>query len=47
MKHDGSKAQVVIYDPATGVIYNVRGGPLARQNDPEATIEIARKFILP
>ena len=47
VKDNTSEAQVVIYDPATGVIYNVRGGPISRKNDPEATIEIAKKFILP
>ncbi len=47
VKHDGSEAQAIIFDPATGLVYNVRGGPLARQNDPDATIEIAKKFILP
>ncbi len=47
VKHDGSEAQAIIFDPATGLVYSVRGGPLARQNDPDATIEIAKKFILP
>ncbi len=42
-----SHAYVGIYDEATGLIYSVIGGPKSRNNDPEATIEIARKFILP
>ena len=45
--HGGSEARVVIYHEATGVIYNVRGGPKSRRNDPEATIELAKQFILP
>ena len=42
-----SQATVVIYDEATGLVYTVRGGPKARNNDPEATIDLARKFFLP
>ena len=42
-----SQATVVIYDDATGLVYTVRGGPKSRNNDPEATIDLARKFILP
>ena len=47
VRDNTSAAQVVIYDETTGVLYNVRGGPISRKNDPEATIEIAKKFILP
>ena len=47
VKDSSSDAHVVIYDEATGVLYNVRGGPISRRNDPEATIAIAKKFILP
>ena len=39
-----SNATVVIYDDATGLVYTVRGGPKSRNNDPEATIDIARKL---
>ena len=42
-----SQAMVVFYDEATGLVYTVRGGPKARNNDPEATIDLARKFFLP
>ena len=42
-----SQATVVIYDDATGLAYTVRGGPKSRKNDPEATIDLARKFFLP
>ena len=42
-----SQAMVVFYDEATGLVYTVRGGPKSRKNDPEATIDLARKFILP
>ncbi len=42
-----SHAYVAIFDETTGLIYSVRGGPKSRNNDPEATIEIAKKFILP
>ena len=42
-----SQATVVIYDDATGLAYTVRGGPKSRNNDPEATIDLARKFFLP
>ena len=38
---------VVFYDEATGLVYTVRGGPKSRKNDPEATIDLARKFLLP
>ena len=42
-----SQATVVIYNDATGLAYTVRGGPKSRKNDPEATIDLARKFFLP
>ena len=42
-----SQATVVIYDDATGLAYTVRGGPKSRNNDPEATIDLARKLFLP
>ena len=42
-----SQATVVFYDEATGLVYTVRGGPKSRKNDPEATIDLARKFLLP
>ena len=42
-----SQAMVVFYDEATGLVYTVYGGPHSRKNDPEATIDLARKFLLP
>ena len=42
-----SEAQVAIYDDATGLMYSAIGGPLSRNNDPEATINLLQKFILP
>ena len=41
-----SQAMVVFYDEATGLVYTVYGGPHSRKNDPEATIDLAKKFIL-
>ena len=42
---DTSSAVVVIYNPATGVMYSASGGTIAQRNDPEATIALARKFL--
>ncbi len=42
-----SEAQVAIYDDATGLMYSAIGGPLSRNNDPEPTINLLQKFILP
>ena len=42
-----SQATVVFYDEATGLVYTVYGGPKSRKNDPEATIDLARKLLLP
>ena len=43
---DMSRAVVVIYDPANGVMYSASGGTVAQRNDPEATIALLRKFLL-
>ena len=45
VRSDISYAAVDFYDAANGTIYVFHGGSVAQRNDPEALIELARKFL--